>query len=806
METLLQDLRFAARSHLRARASTLIAVVCLALGIGANTAIFSAVRGVLLSSLPYANAAQLVHVGETEAGHGPFYFSPPNFFDVRAQRGVFIDVAAWTPTSRDLGDADAPERLRGTRATANLFQVLGSRPIAGRTFVPSDTLPGQSAVVVISEGLWRRRFGADPRTVGSQITLNGVKHEVIGIMPAPFDFPLTPVHNDFWVVLDWRTQGDLNNRLNHSVQAVGRLSAGVDSARAMVALAPLARRLEAQFPQVQKTRGFLTVSLQGSIVGNVRMALLVLLGAVGLVLLIACANVANLLLVRAAGRRRELAIRAAIGAARGRLVSQLITESVLLALSGGVLGLFVAKGVLAILLSLAGSILPRADSVGLQGSVLLFAAAVSVLTGAVFGVVPALRATRTDLRQDLSDAAGRSSAGVGRHRTLNTLMVAEVALSLVLLTGAGLTIRSFAALLATDAGFKPGGVLTFRANPPAVGTVDSLRYVQFYGPVLDRIRALPGVRSAGFTNLLPIQDGTTDSFIEIAGHPKEPDASRRPDAQIRYVSNDYFRTLHIAVVAGRELTDRDRGDAPRVMVVNERLVERFMPNEKPLGKQIDPGDGVPATIVGVVKSVHQVGLDRPAQPELYLSAAQSSRQLSAVSFVVATDGDPLALSSAVRNAVRAVAPAQPVYQLGSMDAVINESLKVRRLVLVLLAGFALLALGLSAAGVYGVMSYGVSQRTREIGIRMALGANRGSVTSMILGDVAKVIGLGVATGFVGAAILSRVMQGVLYGVGTRDPVSFLVASGVIGGVAILAGAIPALRASRVDPLVAMRSD
>jgi predicted permease len=376
----------------------------------------------------------------------------------------------------------------------------------------------------------------------------------------------------------------------------------------------------------------------------------------------------------------------------------------------------------------------------------------------------------------------------------------------MLLTGAGLITRSFARLVGTDAGFNPKGVLTFKTSAPAGTIADSARYAAFFAPVLERIRAIPRVRSAGFTDLLPIQDGTTDSFIAIIGHPVETDPLRRPDAQIRYVSRDYFRTLRIPLVAGRELDETDTPASPRVMLVNEELVLRFLPGENPLGKQIDPGNGQPATIVGVVKSVRQVGLDRPPQPELYLAGSQMPAQLGALTFVVATDGDPRLLAPAVRNAVRDVASTQPVYQMGTMEAVMTESLKVRRLVLVLLGGFAALALGLSAAGVYGVMSYGVSQRTREIGIRMALGARRHEVTSMILGDVVRVLALGVVIGIGGAGLVTRVLQSVLFGVGARDPITFVVAPAVIAGVAMLAGAIPALRASRVDPLVAMRSD
>jgi putative ABC transport system permease protein len=807
MESLLQDVRFAARSLRKARSVTAIAVACFALGIGANTAIFSVVKAVLVDAMPYRDPAHLVHVGESERGRGPYSFSPANFFDLQAQTDLFTGAAAYSVTSRDLVSAAEPQRLRGVRATANLFTVLGSQPRAGRVFLPSDTLPGQPPVVVLSEQLWRRQFGSDPAIVGATISLSGVQTVVVGVMPADFDFPITPVHSDFWLPLDWRTFGDLSQRMNHSLQGVvARLAPGLDSARAAAGLATLARRLATQFPHEQRERGFIATSIRGIAVKNVRGALLLLLGAAGLLLLIASANVANLLLARAAGRRREVAIRTALGAARGRLIRQLVTESALLALVGGAIGLGLAQALLRTLLAVAGTTLPRGDHVALDGSVLLFAALLSLATGAIFGALPAFRATCTDLRQDLSEAAGRSSGSAERHRLLSALIVGEIALSLMLLTGASLIVRSFLQLLDTNPGFDPTGVMTFRTNAPSGRGADSLRYAQFYGPVLDRVRAIPGVKSAGFTNLLPIQDGTTDSFIRVIGRPLETDALNRPDAEVRYVSSDYFRTLRIPIMRGRELTSGDDRAAPRVVIVNEELVKRFLPGENPIGKQLDPGNGEPATIIGVVHSVRQTGLDRPPSPELYLAAAQSPAALSAITYVFAGDGDQPALARAAREVVRSVAPMQPIYQLGTMDDVIAASLRVRRLVLMLLGGFAALAVLLSAAGVYGVTSYGVAQRTREIGIRMALGARGADVASMVLRDVSRVAGTGILIGILAAAVLSRLMQSLVFGVGVHDPMTFAAVPIVIGVVAIIAGVVPALRAAHVDPLAAMRAE
>ncbi len=639
--------------------------------------------------------------------------------------------------------------------------------------------------------------------VGSPITLSNAKYIVVGIMPSSFDFPVATIHTEFWMLLHWADIGGTTSRRNHSVQVIARLEPAVDSAKATLALNAVARTLAHDFPEAQAHRGLQLRSLADNVVGKIRPALLVLLGAVSLVLLIACANVANLLLARAAGRRRELAIRTALGAARTRLVRQMLTESALLALAGGVFGVVVARVSLNVLSRLAANTLPRADSIDLNGTVLAFALGVSLATGLLFGIVPALRASRTELRHDLSDAAGRSSAGAVRHRTLNLLVAGEIALSLVLLVGAGLVIRSFLELVETDPGFKPKRVLTFHATPPAGVLADSLRYSQFYGAVLDRLRSTPDVRAAAFTSTLPIEDGPTDRYFGIEG--RAVDSANIPDAQWRVVSSDYFKALGIQVLAGREFDDRDDAHAPPVAVINDELVHRYFPHENPVGQRLH-FNGVPFTIVGIVKSVRQVSLEQTAQAEFYVPAPQAVSQLGPVAFVVSTRSDPATLALIVRAAVHDVAPHQPVYQLVTMTDVISTSLSGRRLVLVLLGVFAALALLLSAAGVYGVMSYAVSQRTREIGIRIALGARGDDVWLMVLRDAAVVAALGVAGGLVAAVLLTRLLHGLVYGVGTYDPLTFAVAPGLIAFVALLAGALPALRATRIDPLNAMRAD
>jgi putative ABC transport system permease protein len=808
VNTFLQDIRYALRSLRKNRGVTAIAAICLALGIGANTAIFSVVRAVLLESLPYRDPSRLVRLYETanfQGTRGTGSVSVPNFVDWRAQNHAFESMAAYSVGSFDLSGDGSPERVRGVRTTANLFALLGATAELGRTFAFDDDQPGRSPVVVLSDGFWRRRFGGDRSIIGKTISLDNTPYTAIGVMPNSFDYPISPVHTDVWVPLIW-TPNEATQRGNHWMSVVARLKPGVDSASATAQMLSITDRLAHDFPDELKERGIQVNSLNDVVVGRVRTPLLMLLGAVALVLLIACANVANLLLARASGRRREVAIRTALGAERSRLVRQFLTESVLLAFGGGILGIAVAHWGLKGILAYAASSLPRADVVGLSGNVLAFAAFVSLVTGLVFGVVPALRASQTDLREDLNESAGRTGTGRKQHRTLDTLIVAEIALSLVLLVGAGLLMRAFVALIDTDPGLKPNRVLTFHISAPAGRMNDSARFTQFYGPILARLRATPGVRDAASTTLLPIQGSGWNGNFTIVGRPKETDLSRQPFAEYRVISSNYFHALGIPMAKGREFSDHDALGAPAVVIVNDEFVRRYFPNEDPIGKQILPWTDTPATIVGVARSVRQVSLDQLPRSELYVAAAQTPRQLRDVTYIVDTQTKPEALVSAIRNAVHDVAPDQPLFLVKSMDAVISDSLQSRKLTLSLLAIFATLAVLLSAAGVYGVMSYGVSQRQREIGIRMALGARGGDVTSMVVGDAAKLAAIGVAIGLLVAFGLSRVLAGMLYGVGVHDPTTFFIVPLLIAGIAIVASLVPALRASRVDPLVAMRTD
>jgi len=538
----------------------------------------------------------------------------------------------------------------------------------------------------------------------------------------------------------------------------------------------------------------------------VRTPLLMLLGAVGLVLLIACANVANLLLARASGRRREVAIRTALGAERWRLVRQFLTESVLLAATGGLLGLAVAHWGLKGILAYAAAALPRAETVHLNGSVLAFVAGVSLVTGIAFGLVPALRASQSDLREDLAESAGRTGTGRKHHRTLRGLIVAEMALSLVLLVGAGLLVRGFLALMSTDPGLKADRVLTFHIAAPAGRMPDSVRFLQFYGPVLQRLRGVPGVSDVASTSIIPIQNSGWNGNFTIVGRPVDQDPAKQTFAEYRVVSSNYFHAMGIGMVRGREFSDRDAAGAPPVVIVNDEFVRRYFPNEDPIGKQIFPWTDKAATVVGVARSVRQVSLDQTPRPELYVAAPQTPGNLRDVGYVLRTQANPESLMPSVRAALRDVAPDQPIFLVKTMNDVISDSLQSRKLTLSLLAIFASLALLLSAAGVYGVMSYAVSQRQREIGIRMALGARATNVTRMILSEAGTLAAIGLVIGLIAAALLTRVLSSMLYGVGTHDPVTFVAVALLLVGVALAASMVPALRASKVDPLQAMRTD
>ncbi len=797
---MLQDIRFAIRTFLKSPGFTAVAVLALALGIGANAALFSVINTVLLKPLDYPSADRLFRVYETFLPKGFGAVSPANFIDWRRQNHVFEHLEAFSAGSMNLQTDAAPERIPSVVATAGLFDMLQVRAMLGRTFLADEDQPGKPDVAVISERLWRRRFGGDPKLLGSQITLDGKSTTVIGIMPAMFQFPPDSQERDLWLPFAF-SPSHAAVRSSHFLGVIGRLKSGLEFAAANSEMKQIASRIADQFPDEQKGRSVLLRPLQDVLVGNIRPALLVLMGSVGFVLLIACANVANLLLARASARRREVAVRAALGASQPRLIRQFLTESILLALAGGALGVILADVGVQALVALAWRQIPRATDIHLDGTVFLFLLGVCVLAGIIFGVVPAFQNASHDLQEGLKEGGARGTVG-GRSATYrNALIVAEFALALVLLIGAGLLMRSFRALNATDPGLVASGVLTMSVSVPDDKYANDGMWPKFYEPALDRIRALPGVQSAGMIRLLPLQNWGTNGNFGIEGRPTE-EPGRRPFAETREISPGYFQTMRIPLLKGRDISNADTAAAPFVALINDALARRYFPNEDPIGRKIAWAGT--RTIVGIVANTRQAGLDRDPLPEIYMPAAQRPRSLSGMTLVIRTNVEPTSVTHAVEQAIQSVDPAQPVFGVKTMERVVSDSLSSQRLYVWLLGVFAGIALILASAGIYGVMSYLVSQRTQEFGVRMALGASAGDVLRMVLKQAVTLIGAGVLVGLAGAFAITRVLSNFLFGVKPTDILTFAGVSALLTAVALVATYLPALRATKVDPMIALR--
>ncbi len=810
MDTLVQDVRLALRTLARNRTTTIVAILCLALGIGANAAIFSVVDAVLLRPLPYESSDRLVRVQETfNDGRGTGAVSYPNYRDWRAQARSFEQLAIYSQESRSLQGVADPERVQAVAGGDNLFAALRAHALIGRTFLPLEDRPDRARVAVLSEAFWRRRFGGDPSVLGKAIVLDAVPHTIVGVMPATFAFPPGGATTELYVPLT-PDRELAEARGNHWFQVVARLAPGITLDAARGEMSAIAKGIAQAYPLEQQLRGAYVAELRESVVGNVRPALYVLLGAVALVLLVACANVANLLLARAAARRKDVAIRTALGATRARLVRQFLTESVVLALLGALLGALVARWALAALVSLAGRALPATQSPTLDASVFAYLLVVAIATGIAFGLVPALKSSRGDLRGDLTDAS-KGSAGVSHQRARSSLVVAEIALSLVLLVGAGLLMRAFLSLRGTEPGMRADHVLVFHVSAPPSQNEHGEAGVRLFRPILERLRALPAVQQAGATSVLPIENWGWNGDFHIEGR-AEPAKGQAPFSEFRVITPGYLAALGVPLRRGRALTEDEGERGASAVMVNEALVKRYFADEEPLGRRIllgdDPATATRLTIVGVVANVRQAGLDREPLPEIYQSYADTNamKGLRELTIAVRTRGAPELLTPAVRDVVRSVSADQPVYGVRTMDEVIARSLANRRLYLWLLGTFAVVALALASAGIYGVIAYVVAQRTREIGIRMALGAKQGDVVALVLRQGGALVLLGVAIGVVGALALTRVLASLLYGVSARDPLTFAFVAALLGGVALLATWIPARRASRVDPLSAIRSE
>ena len=802
---LLHDLRYAARMQRKNPAFTLIAVIALALGIGANTAIFSVVNTILLRPLPYKDPERLVMVWEddTKGGYPRDTPAAANYADWRDQNQVFEGMAAIADESFNLTGAGEPERLEGRRVSANLFPLLGVEPQLGRVFVAAEDQPGSQRVALLSYRLWQRRFGGDPNIVGQSLTLNGENHVVIGVMPARFQFP--SIDDEVWVPIALTAQ-EAANRNRHYLQVLARIKPGVTLSQAQTEMTTIATRLQQQYPQSNADLGAAVTSLHEHLVGDIRPALLVLLGAVGLVLLIACANVANLLLARAAVRQKEIAVRVALGARRLRLVRQFLTESVLLSTVGGIVGLAIAYGGLIVLKSFIPENISQAREISIDYKVLGFTLFVSVATGIIFGLAPAIQAVRFNQIETLKEG-GRDAATGGSGKRLRSLLVtAEVAISLVLLIGAGLLINSFFRLRNVDPGFRADNLLTMKIVLPEPKYAEFARREAFYTDVVQRVQALAGVRSAAVTTNLPLYRQGNSITIRIEGRP-EPPPGQELVVVTRVVSPGYFDTMTIPLISGRKLTDQDTADAPNAIVISETMARRFWPNEDAVGKRISAGrvrsDADWIQVVGVVKDVRQFELNAEPRPQMYLSYRQGGF-FAPRDLVVKTDVDPTSMAATVRRAVWEIDKDQPVSNIQTMDQILADSIARQRFSMLLLAIFAVVALVLAGVGIYGVRSYSVAQRTHEIGIRMALGAQTPAVLKLAVGYGMKLVIAGIVIGLIAAFALTRVMATLLFGVTATDPTTFTLISLILVFVAAIASYIPARRATKVDPIIALR--
>ncbi|MGH9837363.1 MAG: ABC transporter permease [Blastocatellia bacterium] len=799
MQTLWQDLRYGARMLMKKPGFTLIAVLTLALGIGANTAIFSVVNGVLLRPLPYLDSEQLtwVWMDNRQEGIAEDIASWPNFEDWRAHNQSFQGMAGVRDRRFNLTGTGEPEELNGANVSANFFDLMRVGPQYGRAFSAEEEQEGRDQVVVIGHGLWQQRFGGDAQLVGQTLSLNGQPHTIIGVMPPGFQFPNK---TEIWKPL----VPDAQLRTARSafwLPVIGRLKPGVTRAQAQTEMTGIAQRLEQQYPNSNRGFGVNVVLMHEQLVGKLRTALWVLLGAVACVLLIACANVANLLLARAAARQKEVAIRAALGASRGRVVRQLLTESVLLAAVGGGLGLLLARWGLDALVALAPSDLPRAASITIDRRVLFFTLGLSLLTGVVFGLAPALQSSKLALSEVLKEG-GRGTGG-GGQRTRSALVVAEIALALVLLVSAGLLLRSSWRLQQVNPGFNPERVLKVRLSLPPSKYREGAQAAAFYQQLLERLRALPGVQAAGATSSVLLNKVHNSSGILIEGRPA-PNGPR-PELPMDSVSPGYFQAMDMPLVQGRQFNEQDKADGLPVAIVNETMARRFWPNEDPLGKRFNFGDGGRWwTVVGVVRDSRRQGLDAPVRIESFLPHTQ--RPLRAMEVVLRTTDHPLAMTRTVRSAVWSLDGDLPVSEIQSVEQMLGARVAPRRFNLLLLGLFALVAMLLAAVGIYGVMAYSVTQRTHEIGIRMALGAGQGAVLKLVVGHGMVLTLLGVATGLAGAFALTRLMTILLFGVSATDPLTFSVIALLLLLVALLACWIPAQRATKVDPMIALRCE
>jgi predicted permease len=811
MDSIIKDIRYGVRGLLKHPGFTAIVVITLALGIGASTAIFSVVNSVLLRRLPYQTADRIVAIQELNREGKLAQSTSANFLDWRAQNTVFEHLAAIRQATTNLALSDHAERIDLAQTSANFFDVFGVTPQYGRLFIPQDEQAGHAPVVIVSNTLWVRRFGSDPSLVGRDITLDGRNYQVVGVAPPGFHYPNK---TEIWfpplkLVPEMHERQDVTRTRGFGyLTVVALLKPGVSLPQAVTEMETITARLRQQYPDTNNRRFNRVLSLHDHLIGDTNKLLWLLLGAVTFVLLIGCANVANLLLASGASRQKEIAIRTALGASRGRVVRQLFTESTILALAGGVVGLLVAFWGLAAITKLLPGDFPRLHEIRMEWRVLAFTFVASVVTGILFGLAPALQLSRADVQESIRETGRGTSGSLRQSRFRQALIVGEVALCVVLLAGAGLLFRSFIHLQSVNAGFVPQQVLTAQLSPSGTNFTDDPSYVNFYDRVMERVSTLPGVLDVGMINTLPLAKGPTAGF-RVEGRPITT-TDKWPGANNRSVSADYFRAMSIPILQGRAFTEHDKEGAPGVLIVNQALVQEIFPGDDPIGKRITFGNTDANQqpywfeIVGVVANVRSLELREEATSELYFSNSQNT--YATMSLVIRSSVEPGSLSGSLRQIVAEVDKTVPVSNIAPMDHVVSQSIMQPRFNVFLLGLFGTVAMLLAAAGIYGVTAYTVTQRTHELGIRIALGAQVSDVLRMILGQGMAVIGVGLALGLIAAFALMRLLRSLLFGVGENDPITFGAITLVLMLVALLACYIPARRATKVDPLVALRSE
>ncbi len=813
METILQDLRFGARMLLKNRGFTLIALLSLVIGIGANSAIFSVVDALLFRPLPYHDADRLVILWNRSPGLNieQDWFSPGQYIDVKTQNQVFEKIAVTIGASFNMTGRLTPERVDGARVSSSFFQLFELNPVIGRVLLPEEDLPKGAQTVILSNKFWQSRFGSDAGIVGQTMTLNGNSFQIVGVLPADFSFDkeIMPAVNaiqnaDIFLPLPM-SETARSIRTNEDFNIFAKLKPGISVAQAQADMNLIAGRMKEQYPEVYPPHGGLTISvvpLLDQVVGDVKLVLYVLFGAVGFVLLIACANVANLLLARSAVRQKEIAVRSAMGAERSRILRQLLTESMLLSLIGGALGLAFALLAVKALHIFGPENIPRLKEISINGRALVYTFSIALLTGIVFGLAPALRASRVDVNDVLKD--GARGTGTGHDRLRKLLIVLEIALSLVLLIGAVLLVRSYQRIITAYPGFNPHQVLSFRLSVPVTKYPKPESVIDFYRRVTGKIGELPGVKAVGTSYSLPMSSvAFAWEPVTIEGYvPKT--AQERIITNVRIVSPGYFSAMGIPLVKGRLFDERDTRGEPETVIIDEAMARRFWPDQDPIGRRMRRGDDDPwRTIIGIISDAKQFSPEKEPPIAVYYPSEQINAR--SMFLVIRTDTDPVDMTQVIMGAIKSVDPEVPAFDLNSMEQRLHDSFARRRLAMVLLAVFALVALLLAAIGIYGVISYWVEQRTHEIGIRMAIGARPFSILGLVISQTLILVVFGITIGLIGAIGLSKVISSMLFDVSATDLFTFTIASIILGGVALLAGFIPALRAIRIDPMVSLRS-